>query len=236
MQYHAKSLAQLHPFGFVTQIGYVGEEVMVRPNPQHKAVVMVEKRISPWEAPFLRRIALLHACTSNLFHSLYSFPSFPCSHIILFLLLFLSLLVVKGVGLLVQLFICLASLQRYDVVIIQNPPCLPALVAAVVMSLLNGSIIVIDWHNLGFAMFEERYGSRHILVRIAKILERFMTRRAHLHVSIVTHSHTITQSSRPYIIPMSHSVSLYTFLSPSLDFYIPLTSFFDTLLAFYGNQ
>ena len=100
---------------------------------------------------------------------------------------FLRSLVVKGVGLLVQLFICLASLQRYDVVIIQNPPCLPALVAAVVMSLLNGSIIVIDWHNLGFAMFEERYGSRHILVRIAKILERFMTRRAHLHVSIVTH-------------------------------------------------
>ena len=73
MQYHAKSLAQLHPFGFVTQIGYVGEEVMVRPNPQHKAVVMVEKRISPWEAPFLRRIALLHACTFNLFHSLLFF-------------------------------------------------------------------------------------------------------------------------------------------------------------------
>ena len=104
------------------------------------------------------------------------------------------------------------------------------------MSLLNGSIIVIDWHNLGFAMFEERYGSRHILVRIAKILERFMTGRAHLHVSIVIHSHTITQSSRPYIILKSHAVSLYFFLYPSLDFYIPLTTFFGTLLAFYGNQ
>ena len=98
---------------------------------------------------------------------------------------------VKGVGLLIQLFACLVSLQRYDVVIIQNPPCLPALVAAVIMSLLNGSIIVIDWHNLGFAMFEERYGSRHILVRIAKVLEGFMTKRAHLHVSNLTYSHTV---------------------------------------------
>ena len=69
MQYHAKSLAQLHPFSLVTQIGYVGEEVMVRPNPQQKTAVVIEKRISPWEAPFLRRIALLHACTFNLFHS-----------------------------------------------------------------------------------------------------------------------------------------------------------------------
>ena len=104
---------------------------------------------------------------------------------------------VKGVGLLIQLFVCLASLQRYDVVIIQNPPCLPALVAAVIMSLLNGSIIVIDWHNLGFAMFEERYGSRHILVRIAKILEQFMTKRAHLHVSILTRTHTIIPVTSP---------------------------------------
>ena len=133
-------------------------------------------------------------------------------------------------GLLVQLFVCLASLQRYDVVIIQNPPCLPALVAAVVMSLLNGSIIVIDWHNLGFAMFEERYGSRHILVRIAKILERFMTRRAHLHVSTVTHFHTLER-----YIPISHSESLYHLLYPSLDFHIPLTTSFEILLAFYAT-
>jgi len=125
-------------------------------------------------------------------------PSFPSPSSLSFLiitctffLVTLCLSVVKGVGLLVQLFVCLASLQRYDIVIIQNPPCLPALIAAVIMSLLNGSIIVIDWHNLGFAMFEERYGSRHILVRIAKILELFMTKRAHLHVSWIPHHHFI---------------------------------------------
>ena len=78
MQYHAKSLAQLSPFGLITQIGYVGEEVMIRPNPtQHKAAVMVEKRIAPWEAPFLRRIALLHACTYSPHHTFLPFPAFP---------------------------------------------------------------------------------------------------------------------------------------------------------------
>ena len=52
------------------------------------------------------------------------------------------------------------------------------------MSALNGSIVVIDWHNLGFAMFEEKHGSRHLLVRVARFLERFMSARAHRHICV----------------------------------------------------
>ena len=135
-------------------------------------------------------VRLAHTISSFL-----SFSFFSRSH---YDYCFSCLKVFKGVGLLIQLFVCLASLQCYDVIIIQNPPCLPALVAAVIMSLLNGSIIVIDWHNLGFAMFEERYGSHHILVRIAKILERFMTKRAHLHVSYLAQFHILMNLSHTF--------------------------------------
>jgi beta-1,4-mannosyltransferase len=163
MQYHAKSLAQMAGVRRVSQVGYVGEDVMVDTSPaasssststsSHRKK-LVERRIAPWEFAALRRVPLLHA-------------------------------VLKGVGLLVQVFACLLLLPRYDVVIIQNPPCLPALVAASVLSAVNGSVVVVDWHNLGFAMFQERYGPDHVLVRVARGLEHAAARfLAHEHVCV----------------------------------------------------
>ena len=75
-------------------------------------------------------------------------------------------------------------LRPYDVIIIQNPPCLPAVIAASAVSFFNRSTIVIDWHNLGFAMFEERLGKDHLLVRMAFQLERAICRLAHKHICV----------------------------------------------------
>ena len=38
-------------------------------------------------------------------------------------------------------------------ILIQNPPCVPVVLVAYLLSLCNGSRICIDWHNLGFSMF-----------------------------------------------------------------------------------
>jgi beta-1,4-mannosyltransferase len=75
-------------------------------------------------------------------------------------------------------------IRQYNIIIIQNPPCLPALLAARIIAVFNGSIVVIDWHNLGYAMFEQRLGSKHLLVRLAFTLEKFACRQAHKHICV----------------------------------------------------
>lgn len=75
-------------------------------------------------------------------------------------------------------------IRQYNIIIIQNPPCLPALLAARIIAVFNGSIVVIDWHNLGYAMFEQRLGSKHLLVRLAFTLEKFACRLAHKHICV----------------------------------------------------
>jgi beta-1,4-mannosyltransferase len=78
----------------------------------------------------------------------------------------------------------LLRLPRYDLIVIQNPPCLPALVAAIVVSWWNGSRIMLDWHNLGFTMFQERLGARHPLVRLARLLEHALVSLASDHICV----------------------------------------------------
>ena len=99
---------------------------------------------------------------------------------------FISLLhaVAKGIALMVTVFAQLISLGSYDLIIIQNPPCLPALLAAIVVSWFNKSKIMLDWHNFGFAMFEERLGNKHILVRLARALEKYLASYATFHICV----------------------------------------------------
>lgn len=51
------------------------------------------------------------------------------------------------------LLFLLCTVPPYQLVLIQNPPCIPAVVVAWLMSKCNGSRIIVDWHNLGFSMF-----------------------------------------------------------------------------------
>eukprot|EP01032_Pedospumella_encystans_P007566 gene7566-9064_t len=43
---------------------------------------------------------------------------------------------------------------------------------------------MLDWHNLGFAMFEERLGNKHILVRLARALEKYLASYATFHICV----------------------------------------------------
>ncbi len=112
-------------------------------------------RINPSDISYLRRIPLLHA-------------------------------VVKGVSLVISLLWNLWCLSSYDVILIQNPPALPALLAALLADLLpwRSSRIILDWHNLGFAMFEERLGAKHIVVKLSKVLEMIAAQFVHKHLCV----------------------------------------------------
>jgi beta-1,4-mannosyltransferase len=94
--------------------------------------------------------------------------------------------VVKGIALVVAIILQLLSLPKYDVIVIQNPPCLPALLVAIILSLFNGSKIMLDWHNLGFAMFAEKLGKGHLLVRIARAMEHLLVSFATSHICVST--------------------------------------------------
>ena len=92
--------------------------------------------------------------------------------------------VMKGLALFLTVFFQLAKLPPYQLIVIQNPPCLPALIAAIIISWFNGSNIMIDWHNLGFSMFAERLGQTHALVRVARAMEYFLASFATHHICV----------------------------------------------------
>ena len=82
------------------------------------------------------------------------------------------------------LFQQLITQESYDIVLIQNPPCLPAAIVSAIMSTFNGSKIIIDWHNLGFKMFEERHGPKHVLVKFSRALEHAVAKISYANICV----------------------------------------------------
>lgn len=92
---------------------------------------------------------------------------------------YLAAAALRGVRLLVRLTSLLAwRLDRPDVIFVQNPPGVPALLVAWVASRLRRARFAIDWHNLTHSMLALRFGPSHWLVRLVKRHERWMGRRA----------------------------------------------------------
>jgi beta-1,4-mannosyltransferase len=122
------------------------------------ASAIVEKRIIIPDLGPLRRLSLLHA-------------------------------IVKGLYILFSIMWTLVRLPSYEMVLIQNPPALPALVATLLVEAFSlfyrtPAHIVIDWHNLGFTMFEEKEGKRATVAKLSKALERYFTSWAHEHFCV----------------------------------------------------
>lgn len=124
MQYHASSLSELDYVDTVTIIGYEGEQILSKLKKNDK---IREKRIKPINYEWLRsKSALIHG-------------------------------IVKGLSLLVAIFFILLDSLPYDIILIQNPPCLPVIISAYIINICKfayKSVIILDWHNLGFTMFD----------------------------------------------------------------------------------
>lgn len=50
----------------------------------------------------------------------------------------------------------------------KNPPSIPTLALVWIVAKLQGSKVIIDWHNLGYSILALKLGPSHLLVRIAK--------------------------------------------------------------------
>ena len=155
MQYHAQCFADVNSVERVTILGYKGEKCISSlenaAKTKRKGKIVLD-RFTQFEAPlFLVKSTFLRQ-------------------------------VFKALAMLLHLLYKFMTLPKYDVVIIQNPPCLPVLLAAIVVYILSGFRfqIWLDWHNLGFTMFER--GS--LASKISKVLERRLSWMAHRHFCV----------------------------------------------------
>lgn len=85
----------------------------------------------------------------------------------------------RGTRLLARLItLLLWRLDQPDVILVQNPPGVPALAVAWLAARLRSARLIIDWHNLTHAMLALRVGRTHWFVRLVGRHERWMGRRA----------------------------------------------------------
>jgi beta-1,4-mannosyltransferase len=66
----------------------------------------------------------------------------------------------------------LRALPPPDVVLVQNPPAFPTLQVTWLALHRRGVRFVIDWHNLGYSLLQQRLGRWHPAVRVARWVER----------------------------------------------------------------
>ena len=78
----------------------------------------------------------------------------------------------------------LLRLPRPDLILVQNPPPLPALPVIWTVARLRGARWVIDWHNLGSSMLALKLGDSHRGTRSLRRSESFFGRRADGHLCV----------------------------------------------------
>jgi len=70
-----------------------------------------------------------------------------------------------------QLFWVLFSVPSPIAILVQNPPSIPSLFVARIVSWARGSAFVIDWHNLGYSLLQIKRSDRDIFVWVYKFIE-----------------------------------------------------------------
>jgi beta-1,4-mannosyltransferase len=83
----------------------------------------------------------------------------------------------------VAAFRMLMRLPRPDVILVGNPPAVPALGVCWLAARLRGARLVIDWQDLSHRRAAAQLGESHRLVRSIARSERRWARRAHAHIA-----------------------------------------------------
>lgn len=64
-------------------------------------------------------------------------------------------------------------------VLLQNPPCVPALPVCWFYCLLFRSRLILDWHNYGYSILSLGLGKKHPLVCVYRFIEKYFGRLSH---------------------------------------------------------
>lgn len=76
------------------------------------------------------------------------------------------------------------SLARYDVILLNSPPCIPAfLVVLLAARVFHGCPVVVDWHNLGYSLMRTT-GAGRVPVAVARALEWSVGRQMEGHLCV----------------------------------------------------
>ncbi|KAF9890147.1 mannosyltransferase [Aspergillus nanangensis] len=68
----------------------------------------------------------------------------------------------------------------------QNPPSIPTLAIASLVSFFRQTHLVIDWHNFGYTILALKLGDHHPLVKFSKWYEKTFCRYATAHICVTT--------------------------------------------------
>lgn len=82
--------------------------------------------------------------------------------------------------------------------LVQNPPSIPTLFVALVVSVLRNTHLMIDWHNYGWTILAGTRGSSHPFVKISKVYECTLGRIAPTANITVTHAMERQLKEAPY--------------------------------------
>jgi len=74
-------------------------------------------------------------------------------------------------------WVLFAKMKTPSHILLQNPPCIPALLVCWLLSCVKGSTLIIDWHNYAYTILKMNAKS-DLLVRIATYYERILGRCA----------------------------------------------------------
>jgi beta-1,4-mannosyltransferase len=91
---------------------------------------------------------------------------------------------IEAIQLSFRLWRLLRTLDRPDLVLVQNPPAFPTLLVTSWSLRRRGTRFVIDWHNVGYTLLQRRLGRWHPAVRLSRWMERRDARRADAHLCV----------------------------------------------------
>lgn len=115
--------------------------------------------------------------------------------------------------------------------LVQNPPSIPVLAIAYLVSFLRNTHLIVDWHNYGYTILSNKLPTTHPLVRISRAYEHALGRRAPTANFTVTHAMAKQLKSKPWNIRSQ----IFTLHDRPDEIFQPVTSietrrnFFQTL-------
>ena len=136
----------------------------------------------------------------------------------------------RALGQAVRLFATLMRIPKPDVILVQNPPAMPALSIAWLAARLRRSRFVIDWHNLSHTIAAVKVGDHHRAVKALARSERRWAKRADGHL-------TVSKALAAWLAREYHVTAVVTYDRPSDAFAPPspaaASALWNTLAAQY---